>query len=138
MRRGAFDLRGDRLQHTGEVAHHVAVPEADYAPAPRLQHAGARGVFRDGARMLAAVDLDDELAGRNGEIREMPPDGVLTPDPGREGRRAQRPPQDFLGLRRVPAQPPRAVCPGFDHATDLPDVLLTLNSRGLALKPTSP
>ena len=27
--------------------------------------------------MLAAVDLDDELAGRNGEVRDMAPDRVL-------------------------------------------------------------
>ena len=27
--------------------------------------------------MLAAVELDDKLAGRNGEVRNMAPDGVL-------------------------------------------------------------
>ena len=41
---GVFHLGADGLEHAGEVVRHVAVPEADDAPALRLQLVGAGGI----------------------------------------------------------------------------------------------
>ena len=45
-----------------------------------LEGARARSVLIAGLGMLAAVDLDNELVGRNGEVRDVPPDRMLAPD----------------------------------------------------------
>ena len=87
------------LEHSVQIVRHIAVPEADDAPAACLQHAGTGGVARDGDRMVAAVDFDHELAGWNGEVRDVASDRVLAPDPYRERHCPQGAPENSLRLR---------------------------------------
>ena len=67
----------------------------------RVQGARARSVPADGFGMLTAVDLYDELAGRNGEVRNVPPYRMLAPDFDWKPHGTQRPPQRSFHLRRV-------------------------------------
>ena len=69
----------------------------------RVQGARARSVPVDGLGMLTAIDLYSELAGRNGEVRNVPSDWMLAPDLYRKPHGTQRPPQRSLHLRCVPA-----------------------------------
>ena len=116
---GFFYLGSDGLENAGEVLRHVVVPEADYAPALRLQRAGAGGVPTGVGGVLAAVDLDDELSARNGKVPDVTPDGVLSADFHRERHFPQRPPENAFDLCGVPAKFSGAACSRLDHALDL-------------------
>ena len=100
---GALDFSCDGLEHAGKVAGYVAVPEADHPVAMFLQGARARGVLIGGLGMLTAVDFDNELVGRNGEVRNVPPDRMLASDLDRKAHGTQRPPKRSLHFRRVSA-----------------------------------
>ena len=114
---GSLDFGRDGLEHAGKVISYVIVPEANHPVALCVQGTRARGVLIDGLGMLTAIDLYNELAGRNGEVRNVPPNRMLTPDFDRKPHGTQRPPQRSLHLRRVPAQRPRSACPWLNHPT---------------------
>ena len=98
-----LDFGCDGLDHAGKIVGYVVVPEADHSVAVCMEGARARGILIAGLGMLTAVDLNNELAGRNGEIRNVPPDRMLAPDLDRKVHVTQRPPQRSLHFRRIPA-----------------------------------
>jgi hypothetical protein len=54
--------------------------------------------------MLSAIELNDELRCRTGEIDHVPPSRMLTTKSVREPELAQLPPHAALGLCHVPSQ----------------------------------
>ena len=68
--------RRDHLEHAVDIPEHVIVPETEDGEAARFDRGGAIGVGF--GRMLAAVQLDDQLRRNAGEVRDMAADGILT------------------------------------------------------------
>ncbi len=83
------------------IAENVVVPEAQNLEALAFEPGRARGVRVPPARVLAAVDLDDEEALETGEIDDVTPDGRLAAEPAIvEPSVAQARPQPALGVGR--------------------------------------
>jgi CO/xanthine dehydrogenase FAD-binding subunit len=81
--------------------------------------------------MLSAVELDYQLARRNGEIHDVNSDGVLSPDFERQIGFPTRPPQNLFSVGRIPAQIPGTACFGSNHyAPPHPDPLRPQGRRG--------
>jgi hypothetical protein len=70
---------GDALENTVRIAQHVVVPEAQYAKARCFNEATAILVVNHSISMLSAVQLNDELLRKTGEVHEVRPDRHLTP-----------------------------------------------------------
>jgi hypothetical protein len=60
-----------------QIAQYVVVPEADDAPALRFEITGSGFVIGSALVMLSAINLDDQLFGACGEIRDIRPDRDL-------------------------------------------------------------
>jgi len=107
----AFQFPSDDFEHAGEILYDVIVPEADYAIAATCNLQGAGGVFFRLLGVLAAVELDRELATGAGEIDDVRSDRMLPPKAVLGRKLAQSQPHHLLGFRRGPPQPPCNLCP---------------------------
>lgn len=96
---------GDPLENAVRIAQDVVVPEAQDAVAFGFEEAGAFGVVFRSARMLPAIDLDNELGGVGAEI-----DSVAA-------ERSLLSPVD-IGQCRTHGSPKHAL--GFGHGTPEP------------------
>ncbi len=89
----------DGRHHTLDIAQHIVVPEPDDPVALGIQGAGALGIGCDSPGVLPAVDLDDQLARRYGEIRDVTPNRMLSPRLDRRVHLTQCAPQLPLRFR---------------------------------------
>jgi hypothetical protein len=99
------------FNHPGEIAHYVAVPEADDAVPMPGDVACAGGVCLTLQCVLAAIELDCELAAGASEIDDLAADRMLPAKTVPAGEFAQSPPELLLNLSRIPAELPSDVRP---------------------------
>ena len=100
----------DSRDDAREIAEHVVVPEPDDPVTVGIQSSGALAIRGDRARVLPTVDLNDQRARGDAEIRYVTPNRMLTPRLNRRDHPVQCAPQHPLRFRRIPAQIPRAAC----------------------------
>jgi hypothetical protein len=101
---GSFERAAHRLQHVIETLENLVVPEPDDAIAVVRQLGAPSLVGRHPLGMLPAVEFDDELARRTGEIGNAPTDRMLPSEFPRHDAFAQRPPEDAFDIRRLTAE----------------------------------
>jgi hypothetical protein len=70
----------DRLDDTTSVGKHVVVPEANHAPTLSFEKSRAT-LVRGVSGVLAAIDFDDEVMLRAGEIDDEAADRMLAAKP---------------------------------------------------------
>jgi hypothetical protein len=75
---GDLQLPADRLQYTLNVFHDIPIPEPDHAITSPGDFLAAYLVCAGSKRMLSAIELNDELRCRTGEIDHVPPNRMLT------------------------------------------------------------
>ena len=81
-----FERLPDALHHLVSLTQHLVVPEPQYDIAPPPQPGIPPPVVRrTPVQMLRAVHLHDQTGGRTGEVRDIGPDRVLTPEADPEG-----------------------------------------------------
>ena len=102
--KGRRNLSGDRGNDAVEIFEHLIVPEAQDAIAFAVQEAGAHLILREPLRMLAAIDLDDQLRTMRSEVGDIRAKGHLAPELGGGKALAKRTPQALLRAGRIPAQ----------------------------------
>ena len=105
VRWGCRRCLDDRLEDAVQVPDHLVVPEAHDPVAVARERLGPPGVPLRVRCMLAAVEFNRQLAGRDGEVDDEAADRVLPPDPERQRCLAQRPPELPLHVGRVGAEP---------------------------------
>jgi hypothetical protein len=107
VRWGCFKFAAYRLQHAVEIVENLIVPKPDDAVAVTRELGAALIVCVHPLRMLTAIELDDQLAGRAGEIGDTSSDRMLPPKLPRLDALAQGAPENPLDIRALPAQAPR-------------------------------
>jgi hypothetical protein len=117
---GDFQLSAYGFQHAPNVFHDITVPESDYPIAAPRNLPGSNLINFSAISMLSAVEFNDELCLRAGEIHDVSPDRVLPTEAVGKPEVAQLPPQPPLGLRHIPPQPPREDrSPSDDHSISI-------------------
>ena len=106
MRWGVVERSGDALEHTIKIIEHLIIPEANNAIATSPKLHAATIVRFCTARMLAPIELNDELRLRAGKIDDALADGMLSPKLPRRKALAQRVPQDALDVGSSTAETP--------------------------------
>jgi hypothetical protein len=107
----------------------VIVPEADDAIAATRDLQGAGCVFVRLLRVLAAVEVNRELATGTGEVDDIRSDRMLPPKAVLARKLAQSQPHLLLGFRRSPPQPPCNPGPPFQPQAMLPTSLSAPEGR---------
>jgi hypothetical protein len=97
VRWGCFQLAIDRFEHGDEILRYIIIPKADDAIAVRGKFGGAFVICGKFIRMLAAVEFDDELLFRAGEIGNAIADRMLAAEFVKREALAQRAPEDVFG-----------------------------------------
>lgn len=108
MRWRRFQLAVDRLEHGDQILYSIIIPKPDDAIAVGRQFDGALFVGRDLVRMLAAIELDDELLFGTGEVRDAVADRMLAAEFVVGEAVAEGAPEDLT----LPSPPPRAAREG--------------------------
>jgi hypothetical protein len=104
-----FERQENCFENTVHVLEHIVVPEAQDEIAKRFQDARAIRI-RHAGRVLATVELDNELCVGAKEIDHKPIDWDLPLEfPSIEPPIAQAEPQLALGIGLIPTQTPRAL-----------------------------
>jgi hypothetical protein len=111
VRWGVFERAAHRLQHVIEMLENLVVPESDDAVATARELGAPSLVRGHPLGMLPAVEFDDELARRTGEIGNPPTNRMLPAEFPRHDALAQRPPEDALDIRRLAPEASRDLCP---------------------------
>ena len=128
---GSVDLNRDCLKNTLQITQHIAVPESDYAISKIIQGLGPPDIRRNRCRVLFTVELYHQLVRWDGEIRDVPSYGVLSPNFNGEIHFPQRALQNPFGVCRVPPQIPGTACFGTNrHPPPLPNPLRPSGRRG--------
>ena len=103
----------NRFHHAVKIFEYVVVPETDDAVAMGRKLGGSRGVGV-AVGVLAAIEFDDTLSCRAGEVGDAAADRMLTAELVGQGTVAQRAPQYLFDVRRVVAELARVRCAGTD------------------------
>jgi hypothetical protein len=102
---GNFELPADRFQHAPNIFHYIPIPEPDHSITVAGKLQASILVPFGTKRVLSAIQLNDQLCRRTGEIRHVSANWMLTTKSVREPEFAQLPPQPPLGLRHISPQP---------------------------------
>jgi hypothetical protein len=123
------------MQHALGVGERVVVPEAEHAIAEGLQQGSATGVVLHVRRMLAAVQLDDQLPLATAEVHDIWADGHLTRELGTEQAPiAKTRPEAAFHVGLTTTEPAGVVARGFADATRqfrTPHPALSPEGRGI-------
>ncbi len=98
------------LQHASAIFHHLIVPEPENAIAESAKSRGACGVLVLLQGVLTAINLDDKLLLRTGEIRDVTADRMLAAEFPGQGAFPQGTPQDSLRIGGVATKFARGRC----------------------------
>jgi hypothetical protein len=86
---GDFQLPANRFQDAPNIFHYIPIPKPDHAVASLGDFPAAALVCAGPKRVLPAIELNDQLCCRTGEIHHLSPNWVLTTKSIRESELAQ-------------------------------------------------
>jgi len=113
VRWGCFERATDGFQNAIEVIKHVIVPKPDDAVAVTRKLGGAPIIGLDALAVLAAVELDDQLACGTSEVGDALSDGMPPAKFPKRDTFAQGSPEHLFDIRGVSSQAPRGRCSRF-------------------------
>ena len=102
-----FELGQDHLENSGQIVHHIVVPDPDRAKTKGAEVVVASSVFFKAFRVLTAVDLDNQAPLTANEVDIVSINGLLADEfEAAELSTANVFPQgEFCGCRGAPQLP---------------------------------